>query len=131
MHHLIQIAAGFITSFIVGMVWYSSVLFGKLWWQLEFPGKQFGESLEGKYSPYPFTTISVAIQSSLITFMVNTFHLEITKGVLFMSVFLLFHFATSVPHHVFPRSPLLLMVLNTAYDVIQTLAVTVLVVLLK
>ena len=131
MHYLIQIAAGFITSFIVGWVWYSPGLFGKLWWQLEFPSKRFGEGLEGKYSPYPFTTISVAMQSSLITFMVNTFHLEITKAVLFMSVFLLFHFATSVPHYVFPRSPLLLMVLNTGYDITQSLAVIAVVVLLR
>ena len=131
MHYLVQIVAGFIVSFIVGMTWYSPVLFGRLWWQLQFPGTQFGENLDGRYSPYPFTMISVIIQSSLITFIVNTFHLEITKAALFMSVFLLFHFAVSVPHYVFPRSPLLLLVLNTAYDVFQSLAATIAIVLLK
>ena len=131
MHYLIQIAAGFIVSFIVGMTWYSPVLFGRLWWQLQFPGKYFGENLDGRYSPYPFTMISVVIQSSLITFMVNTFHLEITMAALLIFVFLLFHFAVSVPHYVFPRSPLLLLVLNTAYDVFQSLAATIAIVLLK
>ena len=128
---LIQIVAGFVASFIVGMAWYSPVLFGRLWWQLQFPGKQFGENLDGRYSPYPFTVISVIIQSTLISFLVNTFHLEITNASLLVSIFLLFHFAVSVPHYVFPRSPLLLLVLNTAYDVFQSLAATIVIVLLK
>ena len=130
MHYLVQIAAGVIVSFIVGMIWYSPMLFGKLWWQLEFPGKQFGD-MDRRYSPYPFTLISVTMQSALITFMVNTFHLEVTKAVLFVSVFLLFHFAVSVPHYVFPGSPLLLMILNTAYDFSQSLAACVVIVMLK
>lgn len=130
MHYLVQIAAGVIVSFIVGMLWYSPMLFGKLWWQLEFPGKRFGD-MDQRYSPYPFTVVSVTIQSALITFMVNTFHLEITKAVLFVTVFLLFHFAASIPHYVFPGSPLLLMILNTAYDVSQSLAASVVIVLLK
>jgi len=130
MHYLVQIVAGFIVSFIVGMVWYSPMLFGKLWWQLQFPGKPFGV-LHTRYSPYPFTMISVIAQSSLITFMVNTFNLEITKAALFMSVFLLFHLAVSVPHYVFPGFPLLLLILNTAYDISQSLAATVAIVLLK
>lgn len=130
MHYLIQIAAGFIVSFIVGMTWYSPMLFGKLWWQLQFPGKPFGK-LNMRYSPYPFTMISVIAHSSLITFMVNTFNLEIAKAMLFVSVFLLFHLAVSVPHYVFPGFPLLLLVMNTAYDVSQSLAATVVIVLLK
>lgn len=74
--------------------------------------------------------ISVTIQASLITFIVNTFHLELTKAVLFVAVFLLFHFAVSVPHYVFPGLPLLLLILNTAYDVFQALAATTVIVLL-
>lgn len=128
---LVQIAAGFIVSFVVGMTWYSPLLFGKLWWQLEFPGKKFGDNLNRKYSPFLFTIISVLIQSTLITFVVNTFHLEIVKASLFVSIFLLFHFAASVPHYVFPNFPLLLMVLNIAYDVCQSLAATAVIVLLK
>ena len=129
-HYLVQIAAGVVVSFVVGMLWYSPILYGKLWWQLEFPSKQFGE-MDRRYSPYPFTVLSVTIQCALITFMVNTFHLEITNAVLFVSVFLLFHFTASVPHYVFPGSPLLLMILNTAYDVTQSLAASVVIVLLK
>ena len=131
MHYLIQIAAGVIASFAVGMLWYSAMIFGRLWWTLVFPGKRFGEGLDRRYSPFPFLTICLIIQSALITFLVNTFNLEITKAVLLMSVFLLFHFVVSVPHYVFPNSPLLLVVLNTAYDVCLSLVASVVIVLLK
>lgn len=131
MHYMIQIVAGVVVSFAVGMLWYSPMLFGKLWWQLQFPGKPFGENLGRKYSPYPFTVISVTIQSALMTFLVNTFKLELAKAAVFVSVFLLFHFATSVPHYAFPGSPLLLLVLNTTYDVSQSLAASAIIVLLK
>jgi len=130
MHYIVQIVAGFFASFFVGMLWYSPTLFGKLWWRLQFPGKPFGD-LKTNYSPYPFTMISVATHSCLMTYLVNTFRPEIMAAMLFVSVFLLFHTAVSVPHYVFPGHPILLLVLNTAYDVCQSLAATAVIVLLK
>ena len=130
MHYAVQAVAGFFASFFVGMLWYSPTLFGRLWWKLQFPGKPFGDLKIG-YSPYPFTMIGVAIHSCLVTYFVNTFKLEMMGAMLLVSMFLLFHTAVSVPHYVFPGFPLLLLVLNTAYDVCHSLAATAVIVLLK
>ena len=38
-----QVVAGAVASFLVGMIWFSPVTFGRIWWRYQFPGKRFGE----------------------------------------------------------------------------------------
>ena len=39
----LQVVAGAVASFLVGMIWFSPVTFGRIWWRYQFPGKRFGE----------------------------------------------------------------------------------------
>jgi len=41
---LVQVVAGAVASFLVGMFWYSPAMFGRVWWKYQFPGKHFGET---------------------------------------------------------------------------------------
>ena len=40
---ILPIIVGTATSFMVGFFWYSSLLFGRVWWGLQFPEKKYGE----------------------------------------------------------------------------------------
>ena len=40
---LLQVAAGTIASFMVGMIWFSSYGLGRMWWSYTFPNKKYGE----------------------------------------------------------------------------------------
>ena len=40
---LLQVVAGTIASFLVGMIWFSSYGLGKIWWSYTFPNKKYGE----------------------------------------------------------------------------------------
>ena len=39
---LLQVLAGTVASFIVGMLWFSSFCVGKMWWSYTFPDKKYG-----------------------------------------------------------------------------------------
>ena len=40
---VLQVAAGTIASFMVGMMWFSSYGLGRVWWRYTFPNKKYGE----------------------------------------------------------------------------------------
>ena len=40
---VLQVAAGTIASFMVGMIWFSSYGLGRVWWRYTFPNKKYGE----------------------------------------------------------------------------------------
>ena len=40
---LLQVVAGTIASFLVGMMWFSSYGLGRIWWSYTFPNKKYGE----------------------------------------------------------------------------------------
>ena len=40
---LLQVVAGTIASFLVGMIWFSSYGLGRIWWSYTYPNKKYGE----------------------------------------------------------------------------------------
>jgi polyferredoxin len=40
---VLQVVAGTIASFLVGMIWFSSYGLGRVWWSYTFPNKKYGE----------------------------------------------------------------------------------------
>lgn len=40
-----QVVAATLASVCVGILWYTPLLFGRLWWSVQFPGRKFGDSV--------------------------------------------------------------------------------------
>ena len=40
---LLQVMAGSVASFVIGMMWFSPSCLGRTWWSYSFPNKKYGE----------------------------------------------------------------------------------------
>jgi hypothetical protein len=129
--NLLQVVAGAAVCNVSGFLWYSELFFGRIWWRHTFPGLAFGDSRQFKSAgntPYYITFIACVIQSSLLTYAINTIipHVPIGySGIRFPLLMGLFLAAvislTRVPHFVYSMKSLPLLLISCGYDVVQVM----------
>ena len=130
---LLQMIAGTIASFIVGMVWYSPFFFGHIWWRYEFPEKRFGDYENNTDFPIYCTIAALVLQSVVLTGTVHILLEIVDPSVLCDLPIMGFPLGCSVvigmvvacaslPHYVFTGKPFPLFLVCATHDLVQIAA---------
>ena len=125
---LLQVLVSSFACMAVGYVWFSPGVFGRLWWQYQFPGKKFGQDVHG-LSPICTTFVGMLIQNSLLVLIINSI-MEYSRHVSHPFPSLIYPVAlggilsaliacASYPHYAYGMKPFALYCICTAFDTIQ------------
>lgn len=63
-----------IASMMVGVLWYSEMVFGKLWWRYQFPGTVFGDTSKMRKPSHciMLTMMATLLQNGVLVLFMNT-----------------------------------------------------------
>lgn len=126
---LLQGSVATVLVMMIGYTWFSEAFFMRPWWMHTFPRHKFGDtSITSNDTGFYLTLMSSAIQSAILTFLINTIRPLVPDltGIMFPVVFSLvlagIILCTSVPHYVYGRKSFTLLLICCSYDVIQVTA---------
>ena len=121
----LQIIAATLASVCVGVVWYTPLLFGRLWWSVQFPGRKFGDGV-GSSSVQPLlSAASYLLQNSAVVVLMSWMR-ETEKSLLVplltAGVMVTVNASANFPHYLYGRQPLTLYAIYCGHDAVQLVA---------
>ncbi|XP_062516711.1 uncharacterized protein LOC134192053 [Corticium candelabrum] len=117
------VLASVLAAQVIGMTWYSGVLFGKLWFRLAFPGKRMEDVDTGSKVPYVVSFIASGITALICNYLMNILAIKSLVDMLIVaSVTSSFHCALSIIHDSFQHTSFGLFLINGTYDFVLVLA---------
>lgn len=127
---LVQVAAATVGCMAVGAFWYSSRLFGRIWWHYQFPGKKFGECTTPCVLPLSLTAAVLVVQNTVLGILINSLlwslgpcvlpYLELCHlPIACAAVITMVTACASLPHYLFAQQPLALYLIASGHDTAQ------------
>ena len=130
---LLQCLLSSLASMMVGFLWHSELLFGRVWWRNTFPTIAFGDTRGFKEAgnlPLYMTMVATIIQNAILTYSVNTIHQLLPSSTCEGAVFpFTISLVVSVvigcasfPHFVYSRKPFVLYLISAGHNLFQVTA---------
>lgn len=128
---VLQVIAATFVSVCVGVIWYTPMLFGRLWWSIQFPGRKFGDGVANSTTLPFLCAASYLLQNSAIVVLMNwmlqaTIESTAPVPLLVAVVMVTVNAAANFPHYLYGRQPIHLYAIYCGHDVVQLVAATTL-----
>ena len=117
------VIASVLAAQVIGMTWYSSILFGKMWFRFAFPGKRMEDVDTSSKARFVVSFIGSGIVALICNYLIN---ILAVKGLLDMlivaSVASSFNCALKALHGAFQQQPVGLFLINGTFDFLLILS---------
>lgn len=115
--NFLAVLASVLAAQVLGMTWYSGVLFGKTWFKLAFPGKRMEDVDTSSKSPFVVCFIGTGIIALICNYLINILAVKsLIDMMIVAAVASSFHCALLSVHNAFQHVPVVLFLINGTYD---------------